>query len=65
MTPPVSRSFLQSVKQRVMDVYKEQQPLETLENVQVTILKETEQNNESRAPQKDEQRVATFFAFPL
>ena len=65
MTPPVSRSFLQSVKQRVMDVYNEQQPLEKLEKVQVTILKETEHDNEPRAPQKDEQRVATFFAFPL
>ena len=64
MVPPVSRQFLQTVKQRVLEVYKEHHPLESVKNVEVTILKDKEQKSkEARKPQ--DERLATFFALPL
>ena len=64
MVPPVSRQFLQTVKQQVVDVYKEYQPLELIENIEVTILKDRDQENLER-PLSREEDVATFFALPL
>ncbi len=64
MMPPVSRQFLQSVKQQVMNEYKEYQPLESIDNVEVTILKDTEPEHPERSGSRGEE-VATFFALPL
>ncbi|PIE35250.1 hypothetical protein CSA56_05020 [candidate division KSB3 bacterium] len=64
MVPPVSRQFLQSVKQQVIDVYKNYQPLESIEHVEVTILKDTDQENCERSASR-EKDVATFFTLPL
>ncbi len=64
MVPPVSRQFLQNVKQRVLDVYKEHHPLESVKNIEVTILKDKEQDvQERRKPQRED--LATFFTLPL
>ena len=64
MVPPVSRHFLQTVKQRVLEVYKEHHPLESVKNIEVTILKDKEQ--EALAPGKLQgEKLATFFALPL
>ena len=64
MVPPVSRHFLQTVKQRVITVYKEYQPLESVENIEVTILKDSAQETQEEPVSREEQ-VATFFALPL
>ena len=63
MVPPVSRQFLQTVKERVLEVYKEHHPLEPVKNVQVTILKDKEQDVEEHRTPKGE-HLATFFALP-
>ena len=65
MVPPVSRHFLQTVKQRVITVYKEHQPLESVENIEVTILKDSIQETQEERVSREEQVVATFFALPL
>ncbi len=62
---PVSRQFLQTVKQRMIEEYKEHQPLENIEHVQVTILKDADQSQQERKQVKDDHQVATFLAFPL
>jgi len=62
---PVSRQFLQTVKQRVIEAYKEYQPLEHIEHVQVTILKDAEQTLQEQKMASDDHHVATFLSFPL
>ncbi|GAK49313.1 two-component sensor histidine kinase [Candidatus Moduliflexus flocculans] len=65
LAPPVSRQFLQTIKQRVIEEYKAYQPLEHIEHVQVTILKDGDLAYQEHKPANDEHQVATFLAFPL
>ncbi len=65
LVPPVSRQFLQTVKQRIIEEYEEYQPLENIEHVQVTILKDAEPSHHERKHVNEDHHVATFLAFPL
>jgi signal transduction histidine kinase/CheY-like chemotaxis protein len=58
---PVSRQFLDTIKQQVIDVYLEHHPLEVLKNLDVTILRDSSQKRNVVAADQ----VATFFALPL
>ena len=64
IVPPVSRQFLEEVKQRVIDVYKEHHPLEPVHNIEVTILKDDNQKQQGNHGSREEQ-LSTFFALPL
>jgi signal transduction histidine kinase/CheY-like chemotaxis protein len=59
--PPVSRQFLETIKQRTLDTYLEQHPLDAINNLDVTILSD----NSQRTDRRDHDQVATFFALPL
>ncbi len=62
--PPVSRQFLGTMKQRVIRVYKEHQPLESVENIEMTILRDDlREKPENIVPPGNQ--VVTFFALPL
>lgn len=59
--PPVSRHFLENVKQQVIAEYKKYHPIEPIENIEITILKDKQ--GVKNAAKRDD--VATFFALPL
>lgn len=62
--PPVSRQFLGTMKQRVIDVYKEYHPFESVENIEVTILRDDRQEQPDK-PGPPGDQVVTFFTLPL
>ena len=61
LVPPVTRRFLETAKQRTIEIYKNYHPLADVEKVEVTILKDHDEQNQTL---RGEQLV-TFFALPL
>lgn len=80
VVPPVSRKFLDDVKQRVIKEYQNYHPLDPVEQIEVTILKDTPSSNTFRAGRESspvhrrrepettecqEDQAAAFLMFPL
>lgn len=64
VAPPVSRKFLESVKQRVIAEYQNYRPLDPIGQIEVTILKDSIQETREQI-EYPEDHIVTFLQFPL